>query len=80
MNKVLEKVEVKMNQLLDSVDYKKLPSGVRIRWHESAEWEKYKMAKDGLLRSDSPKGVWQITEKGRIFFDQQRRLRATNSV
>jgi|GEM_PF-957519 len=63
-DKILEKVENKMKHILNPVDYEKLPSGVMIRWQNTAQWEKYVMVQDGLLRSDSPKGVWEITEKG----------------
>jgi len=68
-DKILEKVENKMKHILNPVDYKKLPSGVMIRWQNTAQWEKYVMIKDGLLRSDSPKGIWEITEKGKKFLE-----------
>jgi len=71
-DKILEKVENKMKHILNPVDYKKLPSGVMIRWQNTAQWEKFVMVKDGLLRSDSPKGVWEITEKGRKFLEDSK--------
>jgi len=71
-NEILEKVERKMKHILKSVDYEKVPSGVMIRWQNTAQWERYIMVQDGLLRSDSPKGIWEITEKGRKFLEDSK--------
>lgn len=65
VNEILEKVEIKMKKVLKPVDYEKLPSGVMIRWQNTAQWERYIMVQDGLLRSDSPKGTWEITDEGK---------------
>jgi len=71
-DEILEKVERKMKHILKSVDYEKVPSGVMIRWQNTARWERYIMVQDGLLRSDSPKGIWEITEKGRKFLENSK--------
>lgn len=31
-------------------------------WQNNVKWERYQMVKDGLLRSDSPHGHWQLSE------------------
>ena len=31
-------------------------------WQNNVKWERYQMIKDGLLRSDSPRGHWQLSE------------------
>ncbi|BDC35777.1 GmrSD restriction endonuclease domain-containing protein [Candidatus Methanoliparum sp. LAM-1] len=67
VHEVLEKVENKMKHILNDVDYEKLPSGGMIRWRNTAQWERLVMVQDELLRSDSPRGIWEITEKGREF-------------
>ncbi|HOV22545.1 MAG TPA: DUF262 domain-containing protein [bacterium] len=72
MDKILEKVEIKMKHILNSVDYKKLPSGVMIRWQNTAQWERYVMVQDGLLSPHSPRGIWEITEKGKEFLKNNR--------
>ena len=61
---VLELVEKKMKQILSEVDYQKLPSGVDIRWRNTAMWERLKLVKDGLLKSESPNGIWELSDKG----------------
>ena len=68
VNDVLEKVEVNMKNRLTRVDYEKLPSGADVRWKNHAKWERLKMVKDGLLKEDSPRGVWETTDKGQKYF------------
>jgi hypothetical protein len=61
---VLRLVEGKMNSLLGEVDYQKIPSGY-IRWRNTAMWERHELVKkEGLLKSSSPKGIWELSEKG----------------
>ncbi len=68
-SKVLEKVEIKMKTVLKSVDYEDIPSGHDVRWRNTARWERKNMVQEGLLRSDSPIGVWEISEKGREYLN-----------
>jgi hypothetical protein len=63
---VLEKVKLKLSSQFTEADLEVLPSGGRRRWKENAEWCRYEMVREGLLASDSPRGIWQITEKGRV--------------
>jgi hypothetical protein len=61
---VLERVYEKVKLLLTRMDLEEIPSGGDIRWRKQAQWERYLMVQDGLLRDDSPRGVWEITDKG----------------
>ncbi|MBU4501745.1 MAG: hypothetical protein KKA79_04080 [Nanoarchaeota archaeon] len=65
VDEILKKVEIKMKKSLKPVDYEKLPSGIMIRWQNTAQWERLVMVQDNLLRSDSPKGIWEVTEEGK---------------
>lgn len=69
---ILKKVEIKMKGTFKPVDYEKLPSGIMIRWQNTAQWERYVMVQDGLLRPDSPRGIWEITEEGKRFLENYR--------
>ncbi|MCK4444335.1 MAG: winged helix-turn-helix domain-containing protein [Thermoplasmata archaeon] len=64
---VLNEVERKIKSKLGEADYQKLDTG-GIRWRNRAMWERNKMVREGLLRDDSPRGLWEITKKGRGFF------------
>jgi restriction endonuclease Mrr len=37
------------------------------RWYKSANWARFEMVRQGLLKRDSPRGVWEITEAGRAY-------------
>ena len=60
---VLELVEGKMKTFLVEVDYQKIPTG-DIRWRNTAMWERHELVKDGLLKADSPRGVWELSNEG----------------
>jgi len=72
VKEILKKLEIEMKNVFKSIDYEKLSSGVMIRWQNTAQWEKYVMVQDGLLRSDSPRGIWEITEEGKRFLKNYR--------
>jgi restriction system protein len=60
-----------MRDVLKPIDYQTLSSETQqMRWQNSAQWARNLMVKDGLLRSNSPPGLWEITENGRAFFLQ----------
>ncbi len=61
---VLEVVGKKMKTILNEFDYQKLPSGVDIRWRNTAMWERYNLVKDGLMKSESQDGIWELSNKG----------------
>ncbi|MFQ5834590.1 MAG: winged helix-turn-helix domain-containing protein [bacterium] len=64
---VLKQLEKEV-RLLDG-DWQSMESGV-IRWHNNANWAKYRLVKKGEL--DSPRhGIWRVTEKGRKRCEQE---------
>jgi len=65
MNQVLERVLDTMRSTLKDVDFEPLASDPDMsRWKNAAQWARNSMVKEGLLRNDSPRGVWQISEAG----------------
>lgn len=67
---VLEQVREMMKPVLKEVDYQPLASGPdNPRWRNAAQWARNSMIKDGLLKSDSPRGVWEISDKGRALLE-----------
>ena len=66
MSEVLDLVEKKMKGVLTDYDYQSLPSRLGTpRWRNTAQWCRLKMVREGLLKNDSPPGIWEISEKGR---------------
>lgn len=68
---VLVKLETMMRGVLKPVDYDHLRSG-EIRWRKTANFARNSMAnKKGLLKSNSPRGIWEITDAGRKYLAEK---------
>jgi len=71
---VLERVYDKMKNILNSYDEEPLRSGRNVkRWENTARWAKQKMVEKGLLAKDSPRGIWEITEKGIKYYYEEKK-------
>jgi Mrr N-terminal domain len=49
---------------LTELDYAKLDSG-EVRWRNRAAFTRLTLRKRGLLRDDSPRGIWELSGEGR---------------
>ena len=68
---VLDRVGEAMKPVLKDVDYDPLASSPDLpRWRNAAQWARNSMVKEGLLKADSPRGVWEISERGRDALEQ----------
>jgi len=63
----------KVAEVLDGIGErlkgKMLPGDLEVRqdgktlaWRNNAQWERLRMVHDGVLRSDSPNGIWELSE------------------
>lgn len=69
---VLERVGKLMKPVLKKVDFDPLASGPdNPRWRNAAQWARNSMIRDGLLKADSPRGVWEVADKGRAMLKEQ---------
>jgi hypothetical protein len=66
---VIDMVGKKMEEVLTPADKEKLRSGIYVRWRNRVAWQRFNMVKEGLLRKDSPRGVWEITPQGRAWLE-----------
>lgn len=63
---ILDRLGKAMKPILKDVDYQPLASDPNnLRWRNTAQWARNSMVNEGLLKGDSPRGVWEITEAGR---------------
>jgi hypothetical protein len=70
---VLTQVEKLLRQDLSETDYETLPSTPNTpRWSNTAQWARNSMVHEGLLRDDSPRGTWEISEQGREYLQEQK--------
>lgn len=68
VNAVLELVYKEMAPLLNEFDHTVLASdGVTPRWRNTAQWAHNGLREQGLIRADSLRGVWMISEAGRAW-------------
>lgn len=73
---VIDRVGIIMENTLNDLDRELLKSSPHsIRWVNAAQWARDKMVhKLGYLKSNSPRGFWEITPKGEAY------LKAMNKV
>jgi hypothetical protein len=63
---VLQNVWKRLEKLLNATDKALMPSG-EPRWRLQARFERKNMELEGLLKSDSARGWWELSEKGRSY-------------
>ncbi|MFZ0888178.1 MAG: winged helix-turn-helix domain-containing protein [Candidatus Binataceae bacterium] len=63
VGEVLNLIAEKMGQQFSEYDRHTLASGQE-RWRNAAQWCRLTLVREGLLSSDSPHGVWELTEQG----------------
>lgn len=72
MAEVLPAVEKKMKGTLKKVDYQPLASDQDMpRWRNTAQWARNTMVRETLLKADSPRGIWEVSDAGRAWLAQQ---------
>jgi len=49
---------------MSDADFEELPTGGQ-RWHKNANFARLNLRKNGYLASDSPRGIWELTQLGR---------------
>lgn len=69
---VLDEVGKIMKPVLKDVDYEQLASrSTNLRWRNTPQWARNSMVQEGLLKSDSPRGVWEISDQGYALLKKQ---------
>ena len=72
MSDVLDLIGTEMKGSLKPVDFDPLASEPDTpRWRNTAQWARYSMVQDGLLKGDSRRGIWEISERGRQFLAEK---------
>lgn len=65
--KVLDRIGEKMKTIINDYDRQNLPSYPHeIRWRNAAQWCRNTLVQEGILKGDSPRGIWEISEKGKM--------------
>ena len=74
MSDVLDKVQIKMKDKLKPKDYELLTGGA-IRWRNQVQWQRNNLKDEGYIKKDSPRGIWEITDEGRKYCENQKSTR-----
>ncbi len=45
--------------------------GKTIRWRNTAQWARNTLREEGLIRDDTPRGIWAISDAGRKWLEAQ---------
>lgn len=62
---VLDRVEKKMKDILNEYDREPLPSTPSSpRWRNTAQWCRSTLVREGLLKNNSPHGIWELSDEG----------------
>jgi hypothetical protein len=59
---VLDEMEKQLNGKLLTGDLELRKDGKTVGWRNTAQWERFIMVKEGILRGDSPDGIWELSE------------------
>jgi len=61
---VLVEVEKQMAHMFGVKDRQLTNTGTEKRWQNTARWARAALVQKGLIKSDSERGVWELTRKG----------------
>lgn len=62
---VLQEMGRQMKGKLLPGDLEVRKDGKTIAWMNNAQWERLRMVREGVLRNDSPNGIWDLAEEDR---------------
>jgi hypothetical protein len=57
---VIAEIEKRLEGKFKPGDLQNRADGRTIVWKNNAQWEKFKMVEDGILKDDSPRGFWEL--------------------
>lgn len=72
MARVIDGVGKRVEGILKPVDLQSVPSdSTIIRWRNTVQWARSYLKDRGLLKGDSPHGIWEISAEGRAWLSEQ---------
>jgi hypothetical protein len=78
--RVIAAVGEKMKGILTPADYGRLPKSGWTRWENRVAWQASNMRTQGLIRNNSPRGIWEIADDGRKWLDDKNSERLAQPV
>lgn len=69
---VLSEIYRIMKPYFNAIDLGQLKYAGDVRWKYKAMWARKQMVDEGLLKSDSERGIWEITTKGKEYLKKNK--------
>jgi len=69
-NNVIDALGNRMRDLLTPGDFEVLRMG-EVRWRNRARFARLRMREQGLLSDSSPRGIWELTNSGRLYLKRR---------
>lgn len=67
-SQVLDELAVIMKDRLKDVDHERLPSTPStMRWQNAAQWARQALVDQGLMKNNSPRGIWELSDAGQEY-------------
>ena len=61
---IMPQLESKMKEFLKASDFERLPASNKPRWVVAVRNARSELIEKGLLKENSPRGLWELSEKG----------------
>ena len=58
-SKVEDEMERRLRSVLTNADYEPVGEGIP-RWKKNAQWMRYSLVQEGIMKSNSPRGIWEL--------------------
>lgn len=65
----LGKMRVDLKESLKPADYQKVNENQE-KWENNVSWARKALVKEGLLRDDSPYGLWELSQQGKDYVEK----------
>lgn len=58
-SEVEDEMERRLRSVLTNADYEPVGEGIP-RWKKNAQWMRYNLVQEGIMKSNSPRGIWEL--------------------
>ena len=58
-SEVEDEMERRLRSVLTNADYEPVGEGIP-RWKKNAQWMRYSLVQEGIMKSNSPRGIWEL--------------------
>ncbi len=62
LSNIFQDIELQLKDQFLPADLNKVQNGKQTVWKNNVQWERLRMVKEGILKNDSPNGIWELSE------------------